>query len=131
MFTDLDQSRELFCCSVTKLCLTLCNPINLQHPRLSCPSLSPRVCSNSCPSSQWCYLIISSSATPFSFCFQSFPASRSSSMSWLHIMWPEHCCFNFSISPSNEYAGLNSPKIDWFYLLVVQGTLRVFSSTTI
>ena len=38
---------------------------------------SPRVCSNSCPMSQWCYLTISSYATPFSFCFQSFPASGS------------------------------------------------------
>ena len=36
-----------YCCSVTKLCLTLCNPI--KHARLSCPSLSTRVCSNSCP----------------------------------------------------------------------------------
>ena len=41
------------------------------------PPLSPRVCSNSYPLSQWCYLIISSSATPFSFCLQSFPASGS------------------------------------------------------
>ena len=44
----------------------------LQHTRLPCHSLSPRVCSNSYPLSQWCYLAISSSATPFSFCCQSF-----------------------------------------------------------
>ena len=62
--------------------LTLCNPINFQHPRFPCPSLSPRVWSNSCPSSQWCYLTISSSAT-FSSCRQSFPASGSSPMSRL------------------------------------------------
>ena len=43
------------------------------HP---CPSLSPGVCSDSCPLSQWCYLIISSSATLFSYCLQSLPASR-------------------------------------------------------
>ena len=49
----------------------------LQHTRLPCPSLSPRVCLNSCPLSQLCYLTISSSATPFSFCPQSFPASAS------------------------------------------------------
>ena len=42
-----------------------------------CPSLSPRVCSNSCLLSQWCYLTISSSAPLFSFCLQSFPASES------------------------------------------------------
>ena len=49
----------------------------LQHARLPCPSLSPGVCSNSCPLSQWCHPTISSSVTPFSSCPQSFPASRS------------------------------------------------------
>ena len=48
----------------------------LQHARLLCPPLSPRVCSNSCPLRQWCYLTISSSAPPFSFCLQSFPVSQ-------------------------------------------------------
>ena len=52
-------------------------PHALQHARFPCPSLSPRVCSNSCPLSQWCYLTISSSVAPFSFCLESFPASRS------------------------------------------------------
>ena len=47
----------------------------LQHARLPCSSLSPWVWSNSCPLSQWCYLTISSSVTPFSSCLQSFPAS--------------------------------------------------------
>ena len=55
----------------------------LQHARLPCPLLSPRVCSNSCPLSQWCYLTISFSATRFSSCPKSFPASRSFPMSWL------------------------------------------------
>ena len=48
-----------------------------QHIRLPCPSLSPKVCSNSCPLSQWCYPTISSSVTSFSSCPQSFPASGS------------------------------------------------------
>ena len=52
-------------------------PHGLQHTRLPFPSLSPRVCSNSCPLRQWCYLTISPSATLFSFCLQSFQASRS------------------------------------------------------
>ena len=47
----------------------------LQHTRLLCLPLSPRVHSNSCPLSQWYYLTISSSAAFFSFCLQSFPAS--------------------------------------------------------
>ena len=63
-------------CSVAKLCQTL-GIHGLQHARLPCLSLSPGVCSNSCSLSQWCSLAISSSAAPFSFCLQSFPASRS------------------------------------------------------
>ena len=70
------QSRWC-CCSVIKLCPTLCDPQGLQHARFPCPSLSPRVCSNSCPSSRWCHPAISSSVVPFSSCLQSFPASRS------------------------------------------------------
>ena len=53
----------------------------LSPTRLPCPSLSPGVCSNWCPLSQWCYLTISSSAVPFSFCLQSFPAPGSFPMS--------------------------------------------------
>ena len=47
------------------------------HARLPCPSLSPRVCSNSSPLRQWCYLTISYSATHFSFLLQPFPAPGS------------------------------------------------------
>ena len=53
----------------------------LQHARLPCPSLPPKVCSNSCPLSRWCHPTISSSVVPFSSCLQSFPASRSFPMS--------------------------------------------------
>ena len=58
-------------------------PHGLQHTRLLCPPLSPRVCSNSCPLSRWCYLNISPSVTARSSCLQSFPASRSFPMSQL------------------------------------------------
>ena len=58
-------------------------PHGLQHARLLCPPLSPIICLNSCPLSQCCYLTISSSAAPFSFCLQSFPASGSFPMSQL------------------------------------------------
>ena len=58
-------------------------PHGLQHARLSCPSLSLGACSNSCPLSWWCYLTISSSAAPFFFCLQSFPASEPFPMSQL------------------------------------------------
>ena len=55
-------------------------PHGLQQAMLPCPSLSPRVCSNSCPLRWWCHLIISSFVTPFFFCPQSFPASGSFSI---------------------------------------------------
>ena len=97
-------------------------PRGLQHARLPCTSLFPGVCSNSCPLSQWCHTTISSSVSPFFFCPQSFPASRSLPMSTLRIRWPKD--WSFHISPSNEYSGLISFRIDWFDLLAVQGILR-------
>ena len=57
----------------------------LQHARVPCPSLSPGVCSNSCPWSRWCYPTISSSVTHFSSCLQSFPASGSFPVSQFFI----------------------------------------------
>ena len=54
-----------------------------------------------------------------------FPSSRVlSSESALRIRWPKYWGFNFSISPSNEYSGLISFRIDWFDLLAVLGTLK-------
>ena len=54
-----------------------------------------------------------------------FPSIRIfSSESGLHIRWPKHFSFSFSISPSSEYSGLISFRIDWFDLLTVQGTLK-------
>ena len=49
----------------------------------------------------------------------------------LRIGWPKCWSFSFSINPSNEYSGLISFRIDYFDLLAVQGTLRVFSNTTV
>ena len=62
---------------------------------------------------------ISSSVIPFSSCPQSFPASRS-----FLIRWLKYWSFSFSISPSNEYSGSISFRIDWFDLLAVRGTLK-------
>ena len=58
-------------------------PHGLQHTRPPCPSPTPRVYSNSFPSSWWCHPTISSSVVPFSACLQSFPASGSFPMSQL------------------------------------------------
>ena len=76
-----------------------------------------------CPLNWWCHPTISSSSAPFSFCLQSFTASwYISHQSALRIRWPKYWRFNFS--PSNEYSGLISIRIDWFDLLAVQGTLK-------
>ena len=96
----------------------------LQHARLPCPSPSAVACSNSCPSIQWCHPTILSSVIPFSSCLQSFPASGFSNQSPRCIRWPKHWSFSFSISPSNEYSGLISFRIDSFDLLAIQGTLK-------
>ena len=74
-----------FCCSLaSKLCPTLCDPMDCSMPGVLSPFLLfPRVCSNSCPLSQWCYPAISSPVATFSSCLQSFPASWSFPMSRL------------------------------------------------
>ena len=98
-------------------------PHALPHTRLPCPSLSPRVCSNSCWLSWWCHPTISSC---FPLLLQSsiFPRIRVfSNESALRIRWPKYWSFSFS-SPSNEYLALISFRIDWFDLLAVQETLK-------
>ena len=97
---------------------------SLQAP---CPLLSPRVCSNSCSLSQWCYLTISSSVAPFSFC----------------LKFPQHQCIFQQVGSFYKEAkvlelqlkhqyfqwivrltGLIDFRIDWFHLLAAQGTLK-------
>ena len=98
-------------------------PHGPQHTRLPCPSPTPRACSNPLPSSRWCHPTISPSVVPFSSWLQSFPASGSFLMSQF-FTWPKYWSFILSVSPSNEYSGLKSLRIDWFDLLAVQGTLK-------
>ena len=108
--------------SVTQSCLTP-QPHGLQHARLPCPSPTPRPCSNmsfkSVMSSN--HLILCHPVLLTSI----FPSIRvSSNGSVLCIRWPKYWNFSFSISPSNEYSGLISLRIDWLDLLAVQGTLK-------
>ena len=99
-------------------------PHELQHARTPCPSPTPWVYSNSCPSSRWCHPAISSSVVPFSSCPQSLLASGSFPESALCMSWPKYWSFSFSISPSNEHPGLISFRMDWLDLLALQGTLK-------
>ena len=102
-------------------------PHGLQHARPTCPSPTPGVYSNSCPLSRWCHPTILSSVVPFSYSFQSFPASGKwvfSNESVLRIRWRKYWSFSFNISASNEYSGLISVRIDWFYLLAIPGTIK-------
>ena len=104
--------------------LQLSTPWKLQHTRFPCASLSPRVCSNTCSLSQWCHPTISCSC-PLLLLPSIFPITLVfSSESALHFRGPKYWNFSFSISPSNEYSGLISFRIDWFDLLAVQGTLK-------
>ena len=99
-------------------------PHESQHARPPCPSPTPRVHSDSRPSSQWCHPAISSSVVPFSFCPQSLPASVFSNESTLRMRWPKYWSFSFSIIPSKEILGLISFRMDWLDLLAVKGTLK-------
>ena len=102
-------------------------PPELQHARLPCPSSTPRACSNSCLLSWWCHpnhLILCRSLLPLTSIFPSIRIF--SNKSALHITWPKIWSFSFSISPCNEYSELILFRIDWFDLLVVQGTLKSF-----
>ena len=93
-------------------------PQGLQHARPPCPSPTPRVYSNSCPSSRWCHATISSSVIPFSSCPQSFPASGSFKMSQLFTSSDQ----SIGVSASTSVLPMNIQ--DWLDLLAVQGILK-------
>ena len=111
MFTTSVQ----FSCSVVSDFLW---PHGLQHTRLPCPSPTFGAYSNSCPLSLiLCHLLLLLPSI--------FPSIRVfSNQSVLHIKWPKYWSFSFSISPSNEYSGLISFRMDWLDLLAVQETLK-------
>ena len=104
----------------------------LQHTRLPCPSLSPRVCSNSCLFSQWCHPTISSSVIPFSSRLQSFPASGN--------YVPVSCLFASGVQSIGASASASVLPVNiqgWFPLrftgliLLSKGLSRIFSSTAV
>ena len=107
-------------------------PHELQHARPPCPSPTPRVHPNPCPSSQWCHPTISSSVVPFSSCLQSFPASGSFPMSQLFSSGGQ----SIGVSASTSVLPMNTQ--DWSPLgwtswisLKSKGLSSVFSNTTV
>ena len=128
--SGLSYSEEGFCYSVIQLCPTLCNRIDHSMPGLSVPHHLPELAQTHV---HWVDDAIQ----------QSHPLSPSSSSALslsqhqdlfrelaVHRRWPNYWSFSsasvppLSISPSNEYSGLISFRIDWFDLLAVQGTLK-------
>ena len=103
-----------------------------QHTRPPCPSPTPRVYSNSCPSSWWCHPAISSSAVPFSSCPQSLPASESFPMSQLFTWGGQSTGVSAlaSVLPMNMQDWSPLGWIGWISLQS-KGLSRVFSNTTV
>ena len=99
-------------------------PRGLQHTRLPCLSPTQGSCSNSCPSSQSCHPTILSSVVTCSSHLQPFPGSGSFQMSRFFTLGGQSIGVSASATPSSEYAGLISFRVDWLDLLAVQGTLK-------
>ena len=99
-------------------------PYGLKHARLPCLSPTPRACSNSCPSSQWCHPTISSSIVPFS-CLQSFPGSASFPRSQFLLSGGQSTTVSGSASVLPRNIQKQFPfRMDWFDFLADQGTLK-------
>ena len=107
-------------------------PYDLQHSRFPCPTLSPRVCSNSCPWSQWCYLTISFSVTLFSICLQLFQTSGSFPMSRLFASSDQGIGASVSASVfPMDIQGWFPLGLTGLISLLSKGLSRVLYSTTI
>ena len=124
MFSSVQFSRSVVSNSL--------RPHESQHARLPCPSPTPRVHSNSHPSSRWCHPAISSSVVPFSSCPQSLPASESFPMRQLSASGGQ----STGVSALASFLPKNTQ--DWFPIgwtgwisLQSKGLSRVFSNTTV
>ena len=118
--------------SVAQSCLTLCYPIDCSSPGfpvhhqllLKLMSIDSVMPSN--------HLILCRTLLLPSSIFPSIKVFSNESIT--HIRWPKYWSFSFNISPSSEYSGLISFRIDWFHLLAdgtLMGLSRVFSNTTV
>ena len=107
-------------------------PHGLQHARHPCPSPTPRIHPNSCPSNWWCHPAISSSVIPFSSCPQSLPASESFPMSQL-FAWGGQSIAVSALAPVLPKNTQDLPPLEWtnWTSLQSKGLSRVFSNTTV
>ena len=104
------SKKELQFSSVAQSCPTL-PPHELQHARPPCPSPTPGVYSNSCPSSRWCHPAVSSSVIPFSSCPQSLPTSRSFPMRQLFARGGQSIGVSASVSVLSH--SQNTVFVEW------------------
>ena len=118
------QSKGLCCCSVAQSCLTLCHSMKWSAPVLSVlhhlPEFSQTHVHWVSDAIQPSHPLSSPSLPTFNYCQHQVFSNESA----LCIRWPKYWGFSFSISSSNEHSRLISFRIDWFDLLVVQGTLK-------
>ena len=118
-------SSVQFSCSVVSYSL---RPHESQHARPPCASPTPRIYPNYYTLSRWCHPTILSSVAPSPPALSLSQHQGFYSESALCIRWPKYWSYSFNISPSDEYSGLISFRIDWFDILAVQGT-QEFSLT--
>ena len=128
-FSSVQFSSVQFSCSFMSDSLL---SHELQHIRPPCPSPTPGVYSNSCPSTRWCHPAISSSVVPFSSCSQSLPASGSFPMSQLFTWGGQSIGVSASASVLPMNTQVWSP-LGWTGWISLQskGLSRVFSNTTV
>ena len=117
------------CCSVAKSCLTLCNSMNCSTPGFPVLHYLPELAQTHVHrvGDAIHHLILCHSLLLLPSIFPSIRVFSNEPV--IQIRWPKY--WSFSISPSNEYSGLISFRMDWFDLSVVQETLKSFSSTTV
>ena len=119
----IPKSHSVQFSSVAQSCPTLCDPMDCSTPGFPIHHQLPKLAQTHVPRVT---VVIQPSHPVVSFsCLQSFPALRSFPVSQIFASGgPKYWSFSFSISPSFEYSGLISFRIDWFDLLAVQGTLK-------
>ena len=115
------------CCSVTKLCLTLCNSMDCSTPGLPVHHQLLEFTRNHVHQVSDAIQSSHPLSSPSPPAFNLSQNQVFSNESVLHIRWPKYWSFRFNISPSNEYSGLISFRMDWLDLLAVQETLKSYS----